>query len=182
MPRSTLIVYAHPYPNRSRANRALIEAVSGLEGVEVRSLYDSYPDFAIDVEAEQQALAACELLVLQHPLYWYTVPALMKLWFEKVLERGWAFGPGGTALEGKTCLWAPTTGGDERAYSPEGMHEKPFDAFVPVVEQTARLCRMRFVEPFVVHGSHRLSHDALIARAEAYRDRVRELATELPDA
>lgn len=178
MLRQSLIIYAHPYPGRSRANRALIEAASSLEGVRVRSLYDLYPDFSIDVEAEQAALASSDVIVLQHPLYWYSAPALLKLWFEKVLERGWAFGAGGTALAGKRCLWAPTTGGDERAYSPSGIHQHPFSAFVPVVEQTVRLCHMRFEEPFVVHGSHKLSHDMLIERAEAYRDRVRELATE----
>ena len=43
-----LLVFAHPYPDRSRANQALLEAVRGLAGVEVRSLYDLYPGFDID--------------------------------------------------------------------------------------------------------------------------------------
>ena len=79
----TLVVLAHPYPDRSRANRALIRALDGLAGVEVRSLYDLYPDFAIDAAAEREALTAASLVVWQHPLFWYSVPALLKLWFEK---------------------------------------------------------------------------------------------------
>src|SRR5689334_974242 len=118
-----LVVFAHPYPDRSRTNRALAEGAAGLESVEVRSLYDLYPDFAIDVEAEQSALERADALVFQHPLYWYTAPALLKLWFEKVLTLGWAYGRGGDALRGKRCLWAVTTGGDEFAYSEDGMHQ-----------------------------------------------------------
>ena len=51
------LIYAHPYPNRSRANRSLLSSVRGLDGVRVRSLYERYPDFAIDVDAEQELLA-----------------------------------------------------------------------------------------------------------------------------
>jgi len=87
-----VLVYAHPYPNRSRANRLLIEAVRDLPDLELRSLYDLYPDFDIDVEAEQRALAAASAVVWQHPLHWYSVPSLLKHWFDKVLARGWAYG------------------------------------------------------------------------------------------
>jgi glutathione-regulated potassium-efflux system ancillary protein KefF len=83
-----VVVYAHPYPDRSRAGRALLEAVQGLPGVEVRSLYELYPDFGIDVEAEQDALTRADTIVWQHPLYWYSVPGLLKHWFDKVLAHG----------------------------------------------------------------------------------------------
>ena len=56
--RVTLVLYAHPYPDRSRANRALVASLDGLADVQVRSLYDLYPDFTIDVAAEQARLAA----------------------------------------------------------------------------------------------------------------------------
>src|SRR5262245_51490007 len=110
-----LLVYAHPYPLRSRANRALLAALEGLPQLEVRSLYDLYPDFGIDIGTEQRALLRAELVIWQHPMYWYSVPGLLKHWFDKVLARGWAYGEGGTALRGKTCLWVTTTGGDEHA-------------------------------------------------------------------
>jgi glutathione-regulated potassium-efflux system ancillary protein KefF len=87
MPRLMIaVLHAHPYPDRSRANRALARAVDDLPGVVVRSLYDLYPDFAIDVDAEQRVLAAAEVVVWQHPLFWYTAPALQKLWYEQVLR------------------------------------------------------------------------------------------------
>ena len=169
------LVFAHPYPDRSRANRHLLEAVSDLEGVEVRSLYDEYPTFDIDVPREQAALTRADAVVWQHPIYWYSTPSLLKHWFDKVLLRGWAYGEGGTALRGKRCLWVATTGGDEDAYRPEGMHNRPFEAYAPVVEQTAVFCGMRWEEPLILKGAHRVPEPALKAYAQNYRARVAAL-------
>jgi glutathione-regulated potassium-efflux system ancillary protein KefF len=167
-----LLVFAHPYPDRSRANRRLFDAVSDLAGLEVRSLYDEYPGFDIDVAREQAALTRADAVVWQHPIYWYTVPSLLKHWFDKVLLRGWAYGEGGTALRGKRCLWVTTTGGDDDAYRPSGMHGRPFEAYAPVVEQTAVFCGMRWEEPLIVKGAHRLPQAALDEYAARYRARV----------
>jgi glutathione-regulated potassium-efflux system ancillary protein KefF len=167
---------AHPYPDRSRANRALLEAARDLPELEVRSLYDLYPDFAIDVEAEQAALTRARAVVWQHPIYWYSVPSLLKHWFDKVLLRGWAYGDGGRALAGKRCLWAATAGGEPGAYAPDGIHGFPFSAFVPVIEQTARFCGMHWEEPFIVHGAHKVSDAELAETAARFRRRLIALA------
>lgn len=171
-----LVVFAHPYPQRSRANRAALKAVRDLPGLEVRSLYDLYPDFAIDVEAEQEALLKAEVVVWQHPMYWYSVPALLKHWFDKVLARGWAYGEGGTALHGKRCLWVTSTGGGPEAFTPAGMHAFPFESFVPAVQQTARFCGMVWEEPMVLHSAHHVSAGDLDAHNARYRDRLQALA------
>lgn len=170
-----LILYAHPYPKHSRACRTLLEAVSDLPDVEVRSLYERYPDFDIDVVAEQAALARAELVVWLHPIYWYSVPSLMKYWFETVLARGWAYGKDGNALRGKRCLWVTTTGGDAAAFSITGMHEQPFEKFAAPVEQTARFCGMQWQVPVVVHGAHTVSEIQLHAKAQDFRARLLEL-------
>ncbi len=172
------LLFAHPYPHRSRANRALLAGVRDLPGLEVRSLYDLYPDFDIDVDAEQAALSRARVLVLQHPLYWYSVPSLLKHWFDKVLVHGFAYGEGGRALKGKACLWVTTTGGDEAAYSRAGMHAHPFATFVPPIEQTARFCGMHWEEPIIVQGAHRRPEAELVAQAESYRKRLMDLSTE----
>ena len=167
-----LLLYAHPYPGHSRACRVLLDAVCGLDAVEVRSLYDLYPDFDIDVAAEQAALVRADLVVWLHPLYWYSVPSLLKHWFETVLVRGWAYGQEGNVLRGKHCLWVTTTGGDESAYSPAGMHEQPFENFVAPIEQTARFCGMQWQVPLVVHGAHTVAEDHLRAKAQEFRARL----------
>lgn len=172
------LVFAHPYPRRSRANRALLDAVRDLSGVELRSLYDEYPDFDIDVAREQALLVEARVVVWQHPIYWYSVPGLLKHWFDKVLVRGFAYGDGGTALHGKRCLWVATAGGDENAYSASGMHAHPFHTFVPVVEQTARFCGMRWEAPIVFKAAHRSSDAELERAAYEYRARLESLLAE----
>lgn len=167
-----LLISAHPYPDRSRANRALLRAVSDLPGLEHRPLYELYPAFDIDVPSEQAALLRARVVVWQHPMYWYSVPGLLKHWFDKVLLRGWAYGEGGTALHGKRCLWVTTTGGESDAFTPTGMHGHVFPAFVPPVEQTARFCGMHWEEPVVLHGAHRVARAALDAAAARYRKRL----------
>ena len=173
-----LVVFAHPYPDRSRANRILVQALDGMADVQVRSLYDLYPDFAIDVAAEQEALAAASLIVWQHPLFWYTTPALLKLWFEKVLTPGWAWGPGGEALRGKRCLWVVTTGGDARDYSPSGIHSYPFDTFSSVVRQTVEFCNMKWLDPIIIHEARQLDEKALTQWGARYRAHLEALKLE----
>lgn len=168
-----VIIHAHPYPNRSRAGRTLLSCVSGLEEVKVRSLYERYPDFSIDVGAEQAVLERAQLIVWQHPVYWYGPPPLLSLWFEKVLARGWAYGKNGDALRDKACLWVPTTGGDVDSYREGGMHGHSFDKFVPPLEQTARFCGMHWEPPLILHGSARATDEALRLRGLEYRERLR---------
>ena len=172
---SVLLIFAHPYPDRSRANRLLLEAVESEARVSVRSLYDLYPTFDIDVRAEQEALRTSKIVVWQHPMYWYSVPGLLKHWFDKVLTRGFAYGDGGNVLWGKRCFWVVTTGGDDRAFGSHGMHGRPFFVFSPVVEQTALFCGMHWEEPLVVHGAHRSPPGDLEAAAVTYRERLIEL-------
>lgn len=173
-----LVIHAHPYPRSSRAGAALLAAVRELPALEVRSLYELYPDFDIDANAERSALERADLVVWMHPIYWYTVPAMLKQWFETVLAKGWAYGDGGTALNGKDCLWAVTTGADEAAYASQGKHAHGFEAFTPVVRQTARFCGMRWLEPFVVHGAHIVTEPQLHAAAQRLRERLARWAAE----
>lgn len=173
-----LVIYAHPYPDRSSANRMLVDSLDGLAGVTVRSLYERYPDFAIDTAAEREALEAASVIVWQHPIFWYTVPALLKLWFEKVLTPGWAWGPGGNALRGKRLLWVVTTGGDEHDYGPSGIHKERFEVFMPVVRQTAEFCHMEWLEPLIINGARQLDASELDAWGKRYRSRLEELGAE----
>jgi len=170
------LIYCHPYPDRSRAGRVLLEAVRDMPGVNVRALYKLYPDFDIDVEAEQGALVESDLVVWQGPFYWYGVPALLSLWFEKVLAQGWAYGEGARALRDKTALWVTTTGAPEGAFQPGAMHGHPFSEFVPAISQTARFCGMNWVDPpVVVHGAHRISTGDLRQAGLRYRARLEAL-------
>jgi glutathione-regulated potassium-efflux system ancillary protein KefF len=170
---NTLVLAAHPNWRESRVNRRVLEAAHGIPGVQVRDLYGLYPDFDIDVPAEQEAAQQAQLIVLMHPIQWYSMPPLQKLWFDEVLAYGWAYGHGGTALQGKDLWLAATTGGPESSYHPRSYNRYFFDAFMPPYEQTAALCGMRFLPPLVLHGARRASEEAIAHHLEVFVDRLR---------
>ena len=115
-----LVLFAHPKRQASVVQRAMLRSIDGLDGVTIADLYAEYPDFDIDVAREQQRLLDHDLIVLQHPFYWYSSPAILKEWQDLVLENGWAYGPGGTRLAGRFLMSAISTGGSEEAYRNEG--------------------------------------------------------------
>ena len=166
------LIYAHPYPSVSRANAALLRAIADVPDLHVRSLYDLYPDFDIDADAERNAIEGARLVVFMHPLYWYTTTALLKHWFDVVLIRGWAYGKDARGLRGRDCLWVVTAGGDADAFDEGGRHGHPFSTFTPVVEQTARYCGMNWLDPFVIEGAHLISDADLERAARQLRQRL----------
>jgi glutathione-regulated potassium-efflux system ancillary protein KefF len=167
------VLAAHPNWRESRVNRRLLKAARSVEGVAVQDLYGTYPDYDIDVAGEQSRVAATPLLVLLHPIQWYSMPALMKLWLDDVLTHGWAYGHDGTALQGKDLWLVATTGGPESSYHPQGYNRYFFDAFLPAYEQTAALCGMRFLPPLLLHGANRVSEAEITAHAAVFADRLR---------
>jgi len=168
-----LTLAAHPNWRDSRVNRRLVAAAREAPGVLVRDLYGRYPDYDIDVPAEQGLAAAARLVVLLHPIQWYSMPALLKLWLDEVLTYGWAYGPGGRALQGKDLWLVATTGGPESSYHPQSYNRYFFDAFLPPYEQTAALCGMRFLPPLMLHGAHRASEAAVAAHVAIFAERLR---------
>jgi glutathione-regulated potassium-efflux system ancillary protein KefF len=166
------LLAAHPAWRDSRVNRRLLAAAREVRGVEAQDLYASYPDYDIDVVAEQGRVAAARMVVLLHPIQWYSMPALQKLWLDDVLTHGWAYGLGGDALRGKDLWLVATTGGPETSYHPRGYNRYPFDAFLPPYEQTAVLCGMRFLPPLLLHGAHRAAEAAIAAHLETFRQRL----------
>jgi len=168
-----VIIYAHPYPRHSRANNALLDALEGMDSVQVRSLYDLYPDFSIDVAAEQQALAAARLVIWQHPLHWYGSPALFRLWMDKVLQYGWAYGRDAGVLSGKDVMWTVTTGGDEGNFSCCG--ENHLGMLGQPLRSAGEQCGMRWLEPFSLHGVTALSQDQLAGAGTRYREQLEAL-------
>ena len=169
-----LVLAAHPHLEHSHVNRVLTQAAAALKprDVEVRDLYALYPDYLIDIEAEQAALARARLVVWQHPIHWYSMPALMKLWVDDVLSFGWAYGPGGEALKGKDLWLVASTGGPQDSYRPDSYNRYFFDAFLPPYEQTAVLAGMRFLPPLLLHGAHRVDEAQLAAHADTYLQRL----------
>lgn len=176
---SIYVIAAHPDWRSSKVNRRLFahaqNTAKAAPRVVVNDLYGSYPDYFIDIATEQRRLAAAQLVILLHPIHWYSMPALQKLWLDEVLTFGWAYGrPEGepSALHGKDLWLVATTGGSEAAYHPQGYNRYFFDAFLPPYEQTATLCGMRFLPPLLLHGAHASTEAEVDAHIAVFGQRL----------
>lgn len=166
---TTLLIFVHPALEKSRVNRRLLESLVLREGLTISDLYEKYPDFNIDVMAEQALVEAHDRIIFQFPMYWYSTPSLLKEWFDLVLEYGWAYGNGGEALRGKTAQVITTAGGSVEAYSREGYNGYPIDELLRPIERTAILCGMEWSEPCVIYNAMHLDSDSMLAAVERYR-------------
>ena len=146
-----LHIFAHPGRASSRINEAQWSAAQAVEGITSVDLYALYPRYDIDIDAEQEQLLTHDAVVLQFPLFWYSSPALVKEWIDLVFEHGFAYGQGGDRLAGKSMMLALSASGPEDAYSADGYQGFPLRTFLTPFEQTARLCQMRFLAPYVQH-------------------------------
>ncbi|MES3023757.1 MAG: NAD(P)H-dependent oxidoreductase [Pseudomonadota bacterium] len=173
-----LVLYAHPAPHQSQVNQRLAQAAARLPHVTVHDLYETYPDFAIDVAREQALVEQADMLVFLHPIYWYSMPSLLKEWVDAVLQPGWAYGKDGAALQGKRYWLVVTTGSAAEAYQPGAPHGRPFADFLAPFEQTAALCGMRWIAPHVLHAAHAGDAAAVEAHIAAFAER---LAAYAPD-
>ncbi len=170
---STYVLAAHPDWQHSKVNLPLKQVALDIPSVRLCDLYQTYPDYAIDVASEQAKVASAQLVVLLHPVQWYSMPALLKLWVDEVLTHGWAYGTGASALQGKDLWLVASTGGSEASYHPEGYNRYFFDAFLPPYEQTAALCGMRFLPPMVLHGAHTVPQAEIDLHIATFAERLR---------
>lgn len=164
-----LILFAHPVLEKSRVHKILQFYISKLDGVTINDLYENYPEFDIDVEREQALLLQHDIIVWQHPLYWYSAPALLKQWQDLVLEHGWAYGKNGFALKGKKIFNAFTSGGGMQAYQHEGYQHCTITELLRPFERTAQLCNMTYLPPFWIPGTHKLQLPQAHQYAEQYK-------------
>lgn len=149
----TLVILAHPELENSIANKRIAQELKNKrEDIEIRDIMALYPDYKIDIEAEQKALLTADTIIFQYPFWWYNMPAILKQWFDYVFNFNFAFGPEGDKLKGKNFLLSFTVGGPNDSYSPLGYNHFRISDFVKPMEQTAYLAQMNYLEPIYEHG------------------------------
>ncbi len=178
--KNILILFAHPRYEISRANHALLEPLHDLEQVTIHDLYEQYPSFNINNAREQQLLLAHQIIVWQFPFYMYSAPSMIKQWIDLVLEHSWAHGAGTRALENRTIFATVTTGGSRESYAPDGFNRHTMGEFLVPFQQTALLCGMHYLPPFLVQGTYRLTDPQLARFADQYRDLLIRLSQAPP--
>ena len=153
-----LVILSHPNLEESIANKTIINRLSkDLTNIEIRHIEELYPQLKIDVNAEQEALLSADIIVFQHPFYWYSTPAGLKQWMDSVLSYGFAFGHDGDKLKGKYFIESLTIGGPTESYSALGYNHFSIEDFLRPIEQTAYLTMMNY-QGFV--HSHRNAYIA----------------------
>jgi len=173
-----LVLFAHPGQRHSQINVELAEAAAKTPGITFVDLYAEYPRFKIDIDAEQQRLVAHDVIIFQFPIYWYSTPSLLKEWLDLVLEFGFAYGQGGDKLAEKLLLPIATAGGAETAYQENGSNHFPLRTLLSPLEQTATLCQMRYIPPYVLFASLKARTDG---RSQQHLQNYRELLAALRD-
>lgn len=143
--KNILIISGHTDLAASVANKTILETLNErLPEAEIVKLDELYPDFKIDVEAEQERLLRADIIVLQFPVFWYSAPSLLERWMEETFRHGFSHGSTGDKLKGKKLILSFTTGAPEAMYSREGAMGYTIDEFLPCYKATCRLCQMEF--------------------------------------
>jgi glutathione-regulated potassium-efflux system ancillary protein KefG len=163
-----LILFAHPAFHKSRVNKVFIDGLSKLDGITFHDLYEEYPELDIDAKREQQLLSEHDVIVFQFPLFWYSTPAILKEWQDLVLSHGWAFGSQGNELKDKYFFCTISTGGPRAAYKVGGYHNHTLNQLLSPIMQTARLCKMKTLPPYVIHGSHIIEKPEILKHRSDY--------------
>ncbi|MDO4640262.1 MAG: NAD(P)H-dependent oxidoreductase [Neisseria sp.] len=174
MMKNMLIISGHPNLQNSVANQIILEELAkALPNAEIRKLDELYPDFQIDVQAEQNALANADVIVWQFPFHWYSLPALMKKWLDDVFVHGFAHGS--TAqLSGKKLLLSFTTGAPKALYSPDNVMLHHIEDYCSVFESTTALCGLDYQVPMYMNGVSYVGRDE--AKVAEQQQQAREYA------
>lgn len=140
-----LIISGHTDLAASVANRTILETLGErLPEAEIVKLDELYPDFKIDVENEQRRLLRADIIVLQFPVFWYSVPSILERWMEETFRHGFSHGSTGDKLKGKKLVLSFTTGAPEEMYSHDGPMGYTIDEFLPCYKATCRLTQMEY--------------------------------------
>jgi putative NADPH-quinone reductase len=180
-----LVISGHPDLQASWANSLILDRLeTRLSNTEIRRLDRLYSDAPIDVEQEQAALQKADVVVLQFPFYWYSVPALLKKWLDEVLTFNFAYGPEGDKLKGKDFLLSFTIGGPEDSYQPLGYNHFTIEQLIHPLQQTAYLAGMHFNAPLFTHRMVYIpgvynTQEEVEARAEAHAGRLTDVIESL---
>ncbi|WP_026710735.1 NAD(P)H-dependent oxidoreductase [Flavobacterium filum] len=171
-----LILFAHPLLEKSYANQALVKHIPSSKNITFHDLYEEYPEFDIDVNREKKLLEQHDIIIWHHPLYWYSCPPLLKQWIDMVLEHGWAYGKNGNALAGKTVFQVITTGGAQENYCATGKDRYTIPELLQPFIQSAKVCKMNYLSPFVVHGTHQMKGNDIEEIAKLYAQLLTHLS------
>lgn len=135
--------------------------------------------FSAELQREMDRLASCDVLILQFPIWWLGMPAIMKGWIDRVFAIGRTYGGGRWfdrgMMAGKRAMLAVTIGGLEQAYSAQGIYGPSLDVLRPINDGILTFCGFDVVEPFIAYAPARKSDAERQEIFAAYADRLRNI-------
>ena len=182
--KKVLIVSGHSNIQHDSVVNSLIlkQVKQALPQVEIDLLCELYPDFKIDVAAEQAKALEADIIVFQFPLYWFNCPPLLKKWLDEVFEYNWAYGLNGDKLKNKKIGLAVTTGGKREYYKHGGKNKFSLDEILIPFEETINYAQGIYLPYFSVYGVsphiNELSDDELGKNAKEYVEYIRKTREE----
>jgi len=151
--------------------------------LEQRHGYDT-GTLASDILAEIEKLVWCDLLILNFPIFWFSVPAILKGWIDRVLISGLTYGGkrfydrGG--LSGRKAMVTVTLGGRPHMFAPDGIHGPLEDMLRPLLRGTLYYTGLTVLPPFVAWHVPYISDNNRKAYLEAYEHRLSEIESLAP--
>jgi NAD(P)H dehydrogenase (quinone) len=145
-----------------------------------------------DILAEQRKIDRSDAIVVQFPLWWYGMPAILKGWFDRVFVKGYAYGvadpqhPGRSLrygegkLVGKRALVVLSSGSPEAALGPRGINGQLDQVLFPLLHGTFWYVGMSVLPPVAVYGADRISEQGYAATVARLRERVMSIMDTSP--
>lgn len=137
-----------------------------------------------DIALEQDKLRRADALILQFPLWWFSMPAILKGWVERVFANGFAYGVGEHSdqrwgdrygegnLAGKRAMLVVTAGGWESHYGPRGINGPIEDLLFPIQHGVLFYPGFEVMPPHVVYRTSRMDADRFAATTDALGRRL----------
>lgn len=168
------------FPQRDPAERLVYNAAS-------RDAYLAGAQ-ASEITAEQEKLKWADAIIMQFPLWWYSMPAILKGWVDRVYARRFAYGVGPKGyerfgqgnLKGKRAMLAITAGPEQEHYAPRGVHGFMDDLLFPITHGILYYPGMDVLPSFVLYKAAALPPDGFETAAAKYRARLETLFTTEP--
>jgi glutathione-regulated potassium-efflux system ancillary protein KefG len=179
--RKALVIYAHPYPSKSVVTKVLAADAQKLENVTFLNLYNTYPNFLINIEDQKKLVTEHSLVVFLFPIYWYSTPSLLKEWQDQVLEFGWAYGNTGKALHGKDFWIVASAGGNATSYTNSGYNRFSLNELLRPLEAMSHLCGMNYYEPFILSSARSVGANEVEAFSSRFTLHLNDYLNEKPD-
>jgi NAD(P)H dehydrogenase (quinone) len=172
---------AHDFPTRADPDRLSFVTESGYSYSSGRQ--------ATDIAAEQRKLLAADAVILQFPLWWFGMPAILKGWVDRVFAYGLAYGfksagnryrYGDGGFKGKRALLSVTVGGPAEDYSPRGINGPLDQLLFPITHGTLFFPGMDVLPTYAVYGTGSITAADVAAAKTAWRSRLERLFQDAP--